>query len=242
MNLKFFTTIEGLWVVFSSQKKIASFHIFSTQAQENNSKIVNFTKNLELNYIIHYRIHATALSEESAVDNLLRLLLVNEPREEHYALFPNLYLWSETTYVTSVLSRSNEFLLLPSLLQVRVMLNSKFRLMWNEFNGYWFTQLVFIQEITTNFSLFYNLERNKFVLLEFNSEAQITFKIFSSFYFIFNLNNSNGIGYISSEELVLATTVRISSYGAVSDQRPIEHIENRRGTGLYFFLQYKGVL
>ena len=244
MNLKFFTTIQGLWVVFSSQK-INPLSIYSpgfTQAQENNSKIVNFTKNLELNYIIHSRIHATALSEESAVDNLLRLLLVNEPREEHYALFPNLYLWSETTYVTSVLSRSNEFLLLPSLLQVRVMLNSKFRLMWNEFNGYWFTQLVFIQEITTNFSLFYNLERNKFVLLEFNSEAQITFKIFSSFYFVFNLNNSNGIGYISSEELVLATTVRISSYGAVSDQRPIEHIENRRGTGLYFFLQYKGVL
>jgi hypothetical protein len=262
MNLKFFTTIQGLWVVFSSQK-INPLSIYSpgfTQAQENNSKIVNFTKNLELNYIIHYRIHATALSEESAVDNLLRLLLllvnepreehyallrlplVNEPREEHYALFPNLYLWSETTYVTSVLSRSNEYLLLPSLLLVRVMLNSKFSLMWNEFSGYWVTQLIFIQDITTNFSLFYNLERNKFVLLEFNSEAQITFKIFSSFYFVFNLEDSHGIGYISSEELVLATIVKISSYGWVSDQRPIPYDENSRGIALYFFLQYSTIL
>ena len=180
--MKFFTTIQGLWVVFSSQKRIEginSLSIYSpgfTQAQENNSKIVKFTKNLELNYIIHYRIHATALSEESAVDNLLRLLLVNEPREEDYTLFPNLYLWSETTYVTSVLSRSKEFLLFPS------------------------------------------------------------------FYFVFNLKNSYGIGYLYSEELVLATTVKISSYGWVSDQRPIPYDENRRGTGLYFFLQYKRIL
>jgi hypothetical protein len=104
----------------------------------------------------------------------------------------------------------------------------------DEFSGFWFTQLSFVKELETNFSLFYDLERKKFVLLEFHSKVQLTLKRFSLFHFSFNLNNSNGIGYISSEELVLATTVRISSYGWVSDQ--IHYSENQRGVGLYFFL------
>jgi hypothetical protein len=239
--MSYFSRIEGLWMVIPSQKKrevIPSLSIYSpgfTQAQEDNSKIVKFTKNLELNYIIHI----VTLSEDFAGDNLLRLLLVNEPRKEDYTLFPRLSQWSETT---SVLRGSKEYLLLPSLPYVRVMLNSKLNLMRNEFRGYWVTQLIFIRDIATNFYLFYNLERNKFVLLEFNSEAQITFKIFSSFYFVFNLEDSHGIGYISSEELVLATIVKISSYGWVSDQRPIPYDENSRGIALYFFLQYSTIL
>jgi hypothetical protein len=192
------------------------------------SQIVNFTKNFELNYLI------AATSKELLGDNLLRLVLVNEP---HYTLFPNLYYGSKDAYSLTVYDID---MMIPTLPYIRGKFNSTYSLVpcSSEFYDFWFTQLIFVRELETTFSLFYDLERKKFVVLEFHSKAQITFKLFSSFHFSFDFNNSNGIVYIYSEEeeLILATTAKISSYGWVYDQIHYSYDENSRGTGLYYFL------
>jgi hypothetical protein len=224
--MDYFSNIRGLWVVEKLNKNfevINSLSIYSPEYTSSQKHIVNFTKNFKLNYLIHI----AATSEKLLGDNLLRLVLVNEP---HYTLFPNLIMAPRMHRV------SNIDMMIPSLPHIRGKLSSTSSLVSysDEFPGFWFTQLSFVKELETNFSLFYDLERKKFVLLEFHSKVKLTLKRFSLFHFSFNLNNSNGIGYISSEELVLATTVRISSYGWVSDQ--IHYSENQRGVDTYFFL------
>jgi hypothetical protein len=84
--MDYFSNIRGLWVVEKLNKNfevINSLSIYSPEYTSSQKHIVNFTKNFKLNYLIHI----AATSEKLLGDNLLRLVLVNEP---HYTLFPNL--------------------------------------------------------------------------------------------------------------------------------------------------------